>query len=58
MKKEKHIHTYDENGNITCCSLEEKIDAKTHPPIAKEKDLHHEGLGGLDWFSLGFRTSF
>ncbi len=45
MKKEKHIHTYDENGNITCCSLEEKIDAKTPPSIAKEKDLHHEGDG-------------
>ena len=45
MKKGKHIHTYDENGNITCCSLEEKIDRKTPPPIAKEKDLHHEGDG-------------
>lgn len=45
MKNQEHIHTYDENGNITCCSLEEKIDAKTLPPIAKEKDLHHEGDG-------------
>ena len=45
MKNEKHIHTYDESGKITCCSLEEKIDAKTPPPIAKEKDQHHEGDG-------------
>lgn len=45
MKEKTHIHTYDENGNITCCSLEEKIDRKTPPPIAKEKDLHHEGDG-------------
>ena len=45
MKNEKHIHTYDESGNITCCSLEEKIDTKTPPPIAKEKDHHHEGDG-------------
>ena len=30
---------------MTCCSLEEKIDAKTPPPIAKEKDLHHKGDG-------------
>lgn len=60
MKNENHVHTYDENGNITCCSLEEKIDRKTPPPIAKEKDLHHEGdghdhshdhshEGGLEW---------
>ena len=30
---------------MTCCSLEEKIDAKTPPPIAKEKDQHHDGDG-------------
>ena len=45
MKNKTHIHTYDENSKITCCSLEEKIDAKTAPPIAKEKDQHHEGDG-------------
>ncbi|MFT4565063.1 MAG: Cd2+/Zn2+-exporting ATPase [Saprospiraceae bacterium] len=27
-----HQHTYDTNGNITCCSLEEKIDRLTSPP--------------------------
>jgi Cd2+/Zn2+-exporting ATPase len=45
MKNKLHVHTYDENGKITCCSLEEKIDAKTPPPIAKEKNQHHEGDG-------------
>jgi len=30
-------------SKITCCSLEEKIDAKTPPPIVKEE--HHEGDG-------------
>ena len=41
MKKEKHIHTYDENGKMTCCSLEEKIDAKT-PPTITNNDHHQE----------------
>ena len=45
MKNEKHIHTYDESGKITCCSLEEKIDANTPPLIAKEKEHHHEDDG-------------
>ena len=43
MKKEKHIHTYDDNGNIACCSLDEKIDAKTPLLIAKEE--HYKGDG-------------
>ena len=45
MKNEKHIHTYDENGKMTCCSLEEKIDAKTPPLITKEKEHHHKDDG-------------
>jgi len=59
MKKEKHTHNYDENGTITCCSLEEKIDTKTPPSIAKDKghydgDGHdhshdHSHEGGLGW---------
>lgn len=40
-----HQHNYDENGKITCCSLEEKIDAKTPPPIVPKKEAHHEGDG-------------
>lgn len=43
MKDKHNVHTYDKKGNITCCSLEEKIDAKTPPPIAKEE--HHKGDG-------------
>lgn len=43
MKNQEHIHTYDKDGNITCCSLDEKIDAKTPPPIAKEE--HHDREG-------------
>ena len=30
-----HKHTYDAQGNMTCCTLEEKIDAKT----GKKNDL-------------------
>ncbi len=45
MKNENHIHTYDESGKITCCSLEEKIDAKTPPLIVPKKEAHSEGDG-------------
>lgn len=27
-----HVHTYDAHGRMTCCSLEEKIDAKSGTP--------------------------
>ncbi|MBT8218550.1 MAG: cadmium-translocating P-type ATPase [Bacteroidia bacterium] len=59
MNKEKHTHTYDEKGKRTCCSLEEKIDAKTPPSIAKDKEHYdgdghdhshdHSHEGGLGW---------
>ena len=58
MKDKHHIHTYDEHGNITCCSLEEKIDAKTPPLIVPAKEEHHDSdghdhshnhEGGLGW---------
>ena len=45
MKKDNHIHTYDENGKMTCCSLEEKIDAKTPPQIVPKKEAHHADDG-------------
>ena len=45
MKKDNHIHTYDESGKITCCSLEEKIDTNTPPPIVPKKEEHLEGDG-------------
>ena len=45
MKNKNHIHTYDESGKITCCSLEEKIDKKTPPQIVPKKEAHHEDDG-------------
>jgi len=33
MADTKHVHQYDSNGKQICCSLEEKIDAKTPPPL-------------------------
>ncbi len=43
--EKKHIHQYDSNGKQICCSLEEKIDAKTPPPLvntAHSTDDNHE----------------
>lgn len=37
-KDPNHKHTYDAKGNMTCCSLEEKIDKKSGKP-----HIHHEG---------------
>ena len=45
MKNKNHIHTYDESGKITCCSLEEKIDTKTPPLIVPKKEAHSESDG-------------
>ncbi|MCB0471785.1 MAG: heavy metal translocating P-type ATPase, partial [Flavobacteriaceae bacterium] len=45
MKDKHHVHTYDEYGRITCCSLEEKIDAKTPPSIVREIEEHHKEDG-------------
>ncbi|MGH1434917.1 MAG: heavy metal translocating P-type ATPase [Lewinella sp.] len=55
-----HPPVYDENGNLICCSLEEKIDAKTPPQIAPRAEVHHaedghdhshghSHEGGLGW---------
>lgn len=30
---DNHKHEYDNDGKITCCSLEQKIDYKTAPPV-------------------------
>lgn len=41
-----HKHTYDAEGNMTCCTLEEKIDAKTgkpHSHAAKDGHDHSQG---------------
>ncbi len=37
-KDPNHKHTYDAKGNMTCCSLEEKIDKKSGKP-----HIHNEG---------------
>ena len=43
-KDPNHKHTYDAKGNMTCCSLEEKIDQKSGKPhIHTEVEEHdHE----------------
>lgn len=38
----KHKHTYDAQGNMTCCSLEEKINAKTEHTHSDNDDDEHE----------------
>ena len=40
-----HPPEYDKDGNLICCSLEEKIDGKTPPPIAPRKEKHHADDG-------------
>lgn len=42
-KDPNHKHTYDAKGNITCCSLDEKIDSKSGKPhLHSENGLKHE----------------
>lgn len=38
----KHKHTYDSEGNMTCCSLEEKINAKTEHNHSDEDGHDHD----------------
>jgi len=45
MIQENHVHTYDESGKITCCSLEEKINANTSTHGLTSDEGHHEGDG-------------
>lgn len=40
MSQEPHIHTYDQQGNITCCTLEEKINAKAPSILISRKEKH------------------
>ncbi len=54
-KDPQHQHTYDAQGKMTCCTLEEKIDAKTGKPhVHSENDGHdhdhsHEGGEESPW---------
>lgn len=42
-KDPNHKHTYDAKGNMTCCSLEDKIDTKSGKPhLHIEKGHNHE----------------
>ena len=40
-----HPPEYDKNGDIICCTQEEKIDSKTPPAIAPRKEKHHADDG-------------
>ncbi len=41
-KDPNHKHTYDAQGNITCCTLEEKIDAQTGTPHSYPENDGHD----------------
>ncbi|GAB5552886.1 MAG: heavy metal translocating P-type ATPase [Saprospiraceae bacterium] len=43
MKNKKHIHQYDSNEKQICCSLEEKIDAKTPPFFLQTEHKEDDG---------------
>jgi Cd2+/Zn2+-exporting ATPase len=47
-KDPNHVHTYDAQGKMTCCSLEEKIDAKSGTPHIQKQDHDHDGEDGHD----------
>ena len=50
MKKDIHIHTYDENGNMTCCSLEGKIvKEERHEGDGHDHSHNHSHDGALGW---------
>ena len=40
-----HPPEYDADGNLTCCTQEEKIDGRTPPAIAPRREEHHEDDG-------------
>lgn len=47
-KDPNHVHTYDAQGRMTCCSLEEKIDAKSGTPHIHKQDHDHDDEDGHD----------
>lgn len=40
MTNKEHTHIYDKNGKQICCSLEEKIDRKSPPPLMHSTEGH------------------
>ncbi len=53
MATTPHVHTYDAEGRMTCCSLEEKIEAKSTPSphVHEEGDDHDHDHGGGETLS-------
>ena len=43
IKDKKHKHSYDANGKMTCCSLDQKIDNKTGTPHLHDQNNAGEG---------------
>jgi len=41
MTNKNHTHIYDDSGKQICCSLEEKIDRKSPPPLVHSDDDGH-----------------
>lgn len=41
MTNKEHTHIFDKNGKQICCSLEEKIDRKSPPPLVNSNDVHN-----------------
>lgn len=48
-KDPNHKHTYDAKGNMTCCSLEDKINAKTGHTHSHDDEHTHEGESKSAW---------
>jgi len=51
-----HPPEYDKDGNLTCCTLEEKIDGKTPPSIAPRNEQHTENDGHDHGDASNWRT--
>jgi Cd2+/Zn2+-exporting ATPase len=47
-KDPNHVHTYDAQDRMTCCSLEEKIDAKSGTPHIHKQDHDRDDEDGHD----------
>ncbi len=48
-KDPNHKHTYDAQGNMTCCSLEEKINAKTEHSHSDDDEHDHDHESESVW---------
>jgi Cd2+/Zn2+-exporting ATPase len=49
-----HKHTYDEHGNITCCTLEDKINAAAVQHTESDGHSHESDTGSLRMFVPSF----